>query len=70
MKTQSIEPLILFEDEELLILNKPPGIPCLPERFPGDAPVPVLTLARAHASPVFLCHRIDKFTSGVLVMAK
>ena len=51
---------ILFEDKNLLIYNKPVGIPCENEKFQF--------LKRG----VFfeLVHRLDRDTSGVLVFAK
>ena len=50
---------ILYEDSELLICNKPPG--CL-----SDAKVFRSFLDR----PVFLVHRLDKETSGAIILAK
>lgn len=44
---------ILYEDEEVLFCNKPPGLACDPKEFPAR-----------------LVHRLDKETSGVLVLAK
>jgi len=45
---------ILFEDTDLIIYNKPPGIVCDEKNF----------------QPNFLVHRIDKETSGLLIVAK
>lgn len=45
--------LSLFEDEFLLICNKPAGLVCEPKNFPAK-----------------LVHRLDKETSGVLILAK
>ncbi|OAA31397.1 pseudouridine synthase [Kosmotoga arenicorallina S304] len=63
---------ILYEDEELLIIDKPPGI----SMHPGKG-VQVITLVeglmgygnRKGFKP-FLVHRLDKHTSGVLLVAK
>lgn len=45
---------ILYEDKDLLIVNKPSGMVCDPKMIKGAAPV----------------HRLDKETSGVLILAK
>lgn len=45
---------ILYDDADIQIVNKPPGIECAPKNFPG----------------VELAHRLDKDTSGVLVLTK
>ena len=50
---------ILFEDESLLICNKPPGMVC-------DA----ATISGIFSSGHRLVHRLDKETSGVLILAK
>lgn len=52
---------ILFEDENLLAYNKPPGIACDEQG--------ILHLLKAKA-PLLLVHRLDKYTSGVLLLAK
>lgn len=59
---------ILFEDEHLLIVNKPPGISVIPER---DISAPSLQkLLEKTYQKLFVVHRIDKETSGVLCFAK
>jgi RluA family pseudouridine synthase len=47
---------VLFEDSEILVLNKPPGLTVeeLLEKYPNN----------------ILVHRLDRETSGVLIMAK
>lgn len=68
MKIAPFEAWIIFEDENLLVINKPPMVSSLDERIGEE--LNVLRLARAYEPQVQLCHRIDKETSGVLVMAK
>lgn len=53
---------ILFEDEALLIYNKHSGISCDPKG--------VLTHLATYNNRLKLIHRLDKDTSGVLVLAK
>jgi RluA family pseudouridine synthase len=50
---------VLYEDEGLFICNKPPGISCDPTTF-----------AKLFPHPYFLVHRLDRDTSGVLILAK
>lgn len=56
---------ILFEDPFLLIYNKPAGVTTDPKG--------ILELLKPHLNPhapFFLTHRLDKDTSGALVLAK
>ncbi len=68
---------IVYEDSQLVILNKPSGISSVPyeTRETGTA----MDLIRAHwrtigrsatTSPLHIVHRIDKETSGLLCFAK
>jgi 23S rRNA pseudouridine955/2504/2580 synthase len=59
--------LILFEDENYIVVNKPPFISSLDDR---QEPLNLLKLARAYNAHVQLCHRLDKETSGTLILAK
>ncbi len=59
--------LILFEDDDFIAINKPPGIATLEDRH--DA-FNVLSAARKEYPGIKVCHRIDKDTSGVLMLAK
>ncbi|MFV0413638.1 MAG: RluA family pseudouridine synthase [Oscillospiraceae bacterium] len=63
---------ILYEDEQLLAVNKPAGLLTLDENRPEN---PNTLLARltqyaAGAFAVRLCHRLDTGTSGVVLAAK
>jgi 23S rRNA (cytosine1962-C5)-methyltransferase len=60
--------LILFEDEHLLVVNKPSGINThKPDRFAPDGIHEWLTKRGRKLS---ILHRLDKDTSGVLVFGK
>ena len=63
-----IEKLILLENTHYLIINKPGGIPSLDDR--DKTLRSIKDLAQAHNPELRLCHRLDKETSGVLVLAK
>lgn len=55
-----------FEDEAVLVLNKPAGISVMGERHETD----LVTLAKEAGEPLFPVHRIDKVTSGAILFAK
>ena len=63
-------PPILFEDERLFIINKPPGLLAHPagDKF-AYAVIGIVKEARPHHR-VDLCHRLDRDTSGVMVLSK
>lgn len=58
--------LVLYQDESYTIINKPAGLSTLDDRASN---VDVLKLARAENPKATPCHRLDKETSGVLVIA-
>ena len=61
---------VIFEDNFLLVINKPYGIPVQGGNnvnFNIDLILPILC---ENNSPIRLVHRIDKNTSGILLLAK
>jgi len=60
------EAAALWEDAAVLVLNKPAGISVLGERHDTD----LVTLARAAGEWLAAVHRIDKETSGAVLLAK
>jgi len=65
----SPEKLILHNDTELLIVNKPAGMPVLPDGWEKDAPY-LVKLLEAQFGKLWVVHRLDKVTSGVMVFAR
>jgi len=64
----SFSDIILREDEHYIIVNKPYGIPTLDDR---DKTIKgILRLAKEYWPDAQVCHRLDKETSGILVIAK
>ena len=59
--------LILFEDDNYVIINKPPFLASLEDR---SSQINILLLARKYNEEAQLCHRLDKETSGCLIIAK
>ena len=60
--------MILFEDEDLIVVNKPPFLASLDERNSFEPSL--IRLAKNYFSDAQICHRLDKETSGVLIIAK
>ena len=60
---------ILYSDEHVLIINKPAGLPVLPDGWEKDAPYLVKSLEEGYGR-IFIVHRLDKVTSGVMVFAR
>lgn len=59
--------LIIFEDPDYIILNKPAGISTLADRNDSHN---ILSMARTFDPNLTVCHRLDKETSGVIVLAR
>lgn len=61
---------VLFEDDELVAVAKPPGLAVVPERGADPAGSLRHRLEAARREPLWVAHRIDKDTSGVVVLAR
>ncbi len=59
---------ILYQDSFILAINKPPGLPVLPEGWDRDAPFLLKRLEEEHGR-IWVVHRIDKMTSGIILFA-
>src|SRR5260370_11754538 len=59
---------ILYEDNALLFLNKPPDI-VVQRSYDPNEPV-LLEQAEAHVGKLFLMQRLDRGTSGVIFFSK
>ena len=59
----------LFEDTEMLVLNKPAGLLVVPDRW-DKAKDNIVDLLRPKYTYIANVHRLDKETSGVLILAK
>jgi RluA family pseudouridine synthase len=60
---------IIHSDEQILVINKPANLPVLPEGWDKDAPCLVKMLEEQYGR-VWVVHRIDKVTSGILLVAR
>lgn len=65
-----LERRILFEDEQLLVINKPSGLAVHGGSGLSFGLIEALRAMRPEASGLELVHRIDRDTSGCLLLAK
>lgn len=63
---------VLYEDDAVLALNKPPGLLAVPVKGIGAASALSLlsNQLKTRKRRAFVVHRIDRFTSGILLFAK
>lgn len=61
---------VLYEDDSLLVLNKPVGLPVHGGTGLDFGLVELLQVLKPEWSTIELVHRLDKDTSGVLLLAK
>ncbi len=72
---------IVYEDKNLLLVNKMPGIPVHPDKDPSETTLVGLAsrylIEKGEYSPEnpdsfapALCHRLDRNTGGIVIMAK
>lgn len=62
-------PDLIFENEDLLVIDKPAGLLSIPDRFDPNRPNAHQILTQL-GKTVLTVHRIDKDTSGLLLFAK
>jgi RluA family pseudouridine synthase len=69
MNILPVKKLVLYEDGDILIVNKPANLPVLPDGWERDAPYLVKLLLDKYPE-LMIAHRLDKVTSGVIVFAR
>ncbi len=70
LRTDWIEALILYEDHDLLVLNKPSGLAVHGGSGVSLGAIELLRATRGPHSNLELVHRLDRDTSGCLLIAK
>ncbi len=65
--TTKFKELIIYEDEDIIIINKPSG---LAVQLGSKTNLAVDVMAKAYNPEARLVHRIDKETSGIAILAK
>ena len=68
-KKLHLKDLIVFENDEIVILNKPSGVLSVPDRF-DQSLISLKQLLRNHFGNIFVVHRLDRDTSGIILFAK
>lgn len=63
-----LKPLIIFENDDFVVLNKPSGLLSIPDRLGKE--VSLKLLLQQQFGEIFTVHRLDKDTSGIIVFAK
>ncbi len=58
---------ILHEDSEILVVNKPNGIPTQPDKKGSESLLEILSENRPN---LYLIHRLDQRVSGIVIFAK
>lgn len=61
---------ILFQNEDILLINKPPGISVTADRTGAPDLLQVLNAQLGMPEPLRLVHRLDKETSGIMLLAR
>src|SRR5664280_1645641 len=60
---------IIFEDENLLVINKPAGVHSIVDGYDPSIPH-IRTILEPDFGRLCIVHRLDKDTSGVMVLAR
>lgn len=61
--------LIVWADDALIAVNKPAGLPTLPDGYQTDAPH-LRSVLQPSYGRLWVVHRLDKDTSGIVVLAR
>jgi len=59
----------LYEDDDILVLNKPAGLLTIPDRFQARLPN-LRDILKEEYGIIFVVHRLDRETSGAIIFAK
>lgn len=60
----------IYEDDDLVIVNKPAGMLVIPDRFDANQPSLNKALETKMGQKIWVVHRLDRDTSGVICFAK
>ena len=62
-------PSIIFQDDDILIADKPNGLTVIPERFNTEKPC-LQSILEEKVGKLWVVHRIDRETTGLVCFAK
>lgn len=69
MKMEHLKPSLIFQDQDILVINKPPNLLSIPDGY--DAALPHLkSVLEPDYGLLWIVHRLDKETSGIIVLAR
>jgi len=63
-----ISDILVFENDDLIVLNKPPGLLSIPDHKGEEVSLKKLLIEKY--GEIYTVHRLDKGTSGLIVFAK
>lgn len=69
MSSSHPHPTLLFQDADLLVIDKPAGLRAIPDGYDPDLPY-LQKMLEPEFGPLWMVHRLDKGTSGVMVLAR
>lgn len=61
---------VVHEDEGYLIVNKPPGVPCMPHESNSYEELAGCVSRGLGIPGIEVCHRLDAWTSGLVILSK
>lgn len=62
---------IVHEDDEMIVINKPAGVPVHPAgRYNYNSVIEIMKAERGHQWNPLPCNRLDRLTSGIMFIAK
>ncbi|MCX8093688.1 MAG: RluA family pseudouridine synthase [Candidatus Goldbacteria bacterium] len=64
-----IKNITIYEDDNIIALNKPSGMLVIPDRFDKEKKN-LYSILKEKFKKIYIVHRIDKDTSGVILFAK
>jgi 23S rRNA pseudouridine955/2504/2580 synthase len=67
MQKLNFKDLIIYENDDYIVINKPAGVSTLEDR---DLSVCIKEMAKEYWPDAQVCHRLDKETTGALAIAK
>jgi 23S rRNA pseudouridine1911/1915/1917 synthase len=63
-----VSPEIIFENDQFIVVNKPPGLLSIPDREGKE--ISLKQLLQQKYGQIYTVHRLDRETSGIIVFAK
>jgi len=68
IKYRTLKESIRYSDDDIIVVDKPSGIPSIPDRWQN--PANLLSFLTRLFGKVYPVHRLDKDTSGIMVYAR